>query len=460
MAMAEDLTWLPAWQIRELVGKREVSPVEVTEHFLGRIEEHDPTLKAFKTLDAEGARAQARAAEAAVSAGEPLGPLHGVPISVKEHIQVAGLPFMAPFGGPSRTARWDDLGVARLRDAGAVIVGTNTMMGTTSETPGTYNWDAEARNPWDPTRVPGWSSSGGAATAASRMLPVAIGSDGGGSTRLPAAYSGIVGVHPTAGLIPTVVYGAPVRRNPTGTIGPLTRHVLDAAITLQAMAGPDGRDFDCIQDDPGDYLATIEDGAEGLRLAWTDDYGFTPMYAFPGSDRIIATVRDAATGVTSLGASLETTDRRWEDFFPGLGGTAPLFGPSPDGTFDRTAYISGLELRQRNWDQFRALFRDHDLLLSPTSQLTAAPVEEWAARWEKGEGPVSFPHGTFAPHYTSHTHMFNWLGFPAVSVPCGFVDGLPVGLQIVGPPRSEARIFRLANAFQQAYPQLDHPPIS
>ena len=291
--MSEALTWMPAWQIRELIGKAEISPVEVTEHFLGRIEELNPTLKAFATLDAVGARAQAKRAEEAVLAGQPLGTLHGIPISAKEHIPIAGLPTQELFGPNVTVAVRDELGIARLRGAGAIVLGTNTQMGTAggatrqSDDPrafGAFNWEKEARNPWDPSRVPGWSSAGPAASAAARLVPIAIGSDGGGSTRLPGAYSGVVGVHPTSNLIPSVDYTG-LRPTPMLTIGPLCRDVVDAAIALQAMAGPDGRDFLCQQIDPPDYLEQVAAGAAGLRLGWTDDFGFTDMYAQEESPR-------------------------------------------------------------------------------------------------------------------------------------------------------------------------------
>jgi aspartyl-tRNA(Asn)/glutamyl-tRNA(Gln) amidotransferase subunit A len=452
-----ELTWMPAWKIRELIAAGEVSPVAVTEHFLGRIEEHGDTLRAFRHVDQAGAREQAKEAEARVGRGDELGPLHGIPVSVKEHISVAGLPVLL-LGVGERTARFDDLGVARLREAGAVIVGTNTMMGTQAPAPGEYNWDAEARNPWDPTRVPGWSSSGGAAATAAGLLPLTIGSDGGGSTRLPGAYSGLVAVHPTAGLVPTFNYGAQMRANPTGTIGPLTRDVTDAAITLQAMAGPDGRDFDCIQSEPPDYRAALAEGVDGLRLGWTDDYGFTSMYEFEESPRVVAAVRDAAKGFSTLGASLDTLDEQWEDFFPGLAGTMHLFAGT-GARIDKEQWNSAINLRDRNWRQFRDVFADHDLIVSATAQLLAPKVEDWAQYWG-GSGPVPFPHGVFAPHYTSHTHMFNWLGFPALNVPAGFVDGLPVGLQLVGWPGSEATILRAAHAFVAAYPREERPVVS
>jgi aspartyl-tRNA(Asn)/glutamyl-tRNA(Gln) amidotransferase subunit A len=460
--MNSELTWMPAWRIRELIVKREVCALEVVDHFLARIEEFDPVLKAFKHVDADGARKQAKVVDALRD--EPPGSLHGIPLSVKEHIAVAGMPIAGLFGdGSERIARNDDLAVTRLRSAGAIIVGTNTMMGTSAPGLFQFNWDREARNPWDPSRAPGWSSSGGAAAAAARLLPLAIGSDGGGSTRLPGAYCGVIGMHPTAGLVPTYNPVLKVRMNPTVTVGPLARDVTDVAITLQAMAGPDGRDFDCIQAPPPDMLSNLDDGVAGLRLTWTGDYGFTGKYAFEQSPRVVAAVRDTALPVVrGLGAMIEETNAVWEDFWPGYATTQFLFGGGPTGTTqvpERSAWIDAMETRGRNWSTFREVFGGNDLLLSATSQLLAPTIEDWAAWWG-GNGPVPFPHGTFAPHYTSHTHMFNWLGFPAASLPCGFVDGLPVGLQVIGWPGSEDRILRFAQAFLRANPRQEHPTIS
>jgi aspartyl-tRNA(Asn)/glutamyl-tRNA(Gln) amidotransferase subunit A len=467
--MSENFTWLPAWQIRDLIAKREVSPTEVTDHFLGRIEEFDGTLHAFLNLDRDGARRQAAAAEEAVVRGDEVGPLHGIPISVKSHIDVAGLPKATPRG--TEAARHDHLAVERLRAAGAVIVGHNTMMGSGADlsrmsSPGVFagfNWDVEARNPWDPSRAPGWSSSGGAATTVARLLPLALGSDGGGSTRLPAAYSGVVGVHPTGGLVPWMDY-SPYATRPGTTVGPLARDALDAATMLTAMSGPDGRDFVGLPLDIPAASSEIEGGADGLRLAWTDDYGFTDIYAREESPRVIALAREAAYGLRALGASVEPAGETWEDFWPGISvhhavySPGPILGPEAGLQVPAEQWEAALDLRQRNWLGFRRLFERFDLLLSVTSQLLAPPVETWDAWWTT-EGHT-FHHGTFAPDYCSHTWMFNWLAFPAVSVPCGFVDGLPVGLQIVGPPGSDARIMRLAAAFQKAFPRHERPPVS
>jgi Asp-tRNA(Asn)/Glu-tRNA(Gln) amidotransferase A subunit family amidase len=329
-----------------------------------------------------------------------------------------------------------------------------------------FNWDAEARNPWDTSKGPGWSSSGGAAATAAGLVPVALGSDGGGSTRLPAAYSGVVGVHPTRGLIPSVNYEHPTF-DLTTTIGPLARDVRDAAVVTQAMAGPDGRDYICIQGKTPDFLTSLEAGVEGQRFAWTDDFGYASLYAAEESPRVIAHVREAAFGLQDLGARVETTGEVWED--PKRGGgpaegepfvyqiavapsRAALPGHSPQ------AYQDAAEERARNWERFRRLFGTYDLLLSVTSQLVASSVEEWDNAWTNGG--QRYPHGTFAPTYVSHTVLFNLLGFPAVSVPCGFIDGLPVGLQIIGPPGREDVILRAASAFQNLYPGNERPTVS
>ncbi|SHN19599.1 amidase [Cryptosporangium aurantiacum] len=474
--MTEELTWLDAWSIRELIVRGEISATTVVDHFLGRIEEFNPTLRAFAHLDPTSARKQARLADEAQRQGDTLGPLHGIPIAVKENLSVAGVAFSFPRRGMSGVSAYDAIAVERLRAAGAVIVGTNTMMGTSAARPseaqpeapmvGMFNWAAEARNPWDTARVPGWSSAGGAAATAAGLLPVTIGSDGGGSTRLPAAFSGVVGVHPTQGLIPHVDYTRAALRL-TATNGPLTRSVRDAALVTQVLAGPDGRDYICIQQQPADYLAALEDGIDGMRLAWTDDYGFAAEHATEESPRVIALAREVAFGLHRAGAVVEETSMVWESARrgggPGVGepavyeidvsaNTHPLPATDPE------LYRAALEWRARNWEGFQSLFADYDLLLSVTSQHIAPTWEEWQDSWTTAKH-AAVP-GGYAEIYTAHTVLFNLLGFPAVTVPCGFVDGMPVGLQIVGPPSSEDRIFRLASAVQQAYPRSERPSLS
>lgn len=460
-----DLHWLSVEQLRDAIARREVSATEVTEHFIKRAEALDGVLHVYATLDKEGARRAAREADAAMKGGERLGPLHGVPTAIKDHLPVKGLLGHQVGATPASISTFDHIGVERLRKAGAIIMGTNSMLGAGGgggpAGEGRFkplNWDAEARNPWNVDYVPGWSSSGGAASVAAGLLPFAIGSDGGGSTRLPAAYSGVVGLHPTAGLIPELDYKKP--RPPAGiTSGPLTRHVRDAAIITQAMAGPDGRDPFSLQTEPDDFLARIEDGVQGMRFVWSDDFGFTDRYRAPESDRLIKLARAEADKLTRLGASVEETKVVFDDIMPHRMAQWLAFYPTeglPTPTAD--VFQAGFEARGRNWDRFRALFKTYDLFVSVTSQRLAMPLKPWEEAWTSGG--AKFPGGSFMGSYCSHTDMFNWLKFPAISVPCGFVDGLPVGLQIAGPPGSEAKIFRAAYAYQKAFPQLGHPPVS
>jgi Asp-tRNA(Asn)/Glu-tRNA(Gln) amidotransferase A subunit family amidase len=472
--MTDELTWLPAWRIRELIEKHEVSSSEVTEHFLGRIEEFNPTLRAFEQVDYAGAREQAKRADQAVSSGEELGPLHGIPTSVKSHIHVEGLRYVQ--GTENDVSTFDDICVERMRAAGAIIVGTNTMMGAGAnlklnrDEPGVFspfNWQAEALSPWDTTRVPGWSSSGGAASAAARLLPVTIGSDGGGSTRLPAAYSGVVGLHTSRGLIPHINYDRPTMLL-TASYGPLARYVRDAALFTRAMSGGDGRDYVSVQDDTPDPLLTIDRGIDGMRLAWTEDFGFASTYATEDSARIIDVARAAAQSLSTLGATVETTDEVWEDraaegtvrwtvepsVYEAMVGT----NATPLQPLDPILYREQAASRARNWDKFREFFNRYDVILSVTAQRIAPKVEDWERGWTV-DGP-SFPGGSFAPVYCSHTMIFNWMGFPAVSVPCGFIDGMPVGLQIAAWHGREDLVLRVAEAFQQAFPRAEHPAVS
>jgi aspartyl-tRNA(Asn)/glutamyl-tRNA(Gln) amidotransferase subunit A len=265
-----DLTWTPAWRIREMIGARQVSPMEVTDHFLTRIERLNPELHPFRQVDADGARAQARAAEAAVMAGEPLGPLHGIPLGLKEFLPIKGMSWMDLLVRTHREAPWDGLETERVRAAGAVVIGT-TAAGAVAQEFG--DSDRMPLNPWNTARVCGDSSSGSACATASAMTPLCIAGDGLGSTRLPAAFCGLVGLHCTRGLVPSFEWERLVTR-PITTYGPLTRDVRDAATVLSVLAGPDGREVMGLPDEPDDYLSRLEDGAKGMRLIWTDDFGY------------------------------------------------------------------------------------------------------------------------------------------------------------------------------------------
>jgi Asp-tRNA(Asn)/Glu-tRNA(Gln) amidotransferase A subunit family amidase len=436
--------------------------VEVTEHFLARIESLDPTLNAFRLVDRESARVQAKAAEVASKRGERLGPLHGIPIAVKEQVRLKGVVLM-PTMPNAAPAGADDILVERLREAGAIIVGTTTMPGM-GRAALMFQTDMDLakhpRNPWDPTRIPGSSSSGSAAAVAAGMLPLTIGTDGGGSTRLPAALSGTIGVHTSRGRIPYVNYDNPGYQF-TISSAPMTRDMRDAALVMSVICGADGRDPACLEDDVPDFVGAVSQDAGGMRFAWTDDFGFASMYGLAQTPAVIAAVRSAAEGFKKLGAKVERTNEKWEDFYHGFltFGAAYREGPAQRGEKPTVEQIrTQSELRGRNWDRFMRLLEDHDVLLSPTIQFTAFTVEEWDAAWNKdGE---KYPHGTFAPTYTADTHMFNWLGWPALSIPVGFVNGLPVGMQLITRPNREAQLYRAAAAFLKAYPRNERPTVS
>ncbi|MGE0307436.1 MAG: amidase [Acidimicrobiia bacterium] len=472
--MSDELTWMPAHQIRDLVAARQVSAVEVTDHFLGRIEELNPKIRAFEEVDHAGAREQARAVDAAIAAGEPAGAMAGIPVSVKSHIRVRGLALTTQTG--PEISQFDDICVERMRAVGAIVVGTNTMMGAGGgarpdpDNPGVFkpfNWDAEALSPWDTARVPGWSSSGGAAAAVARLLPVTIGSDGGGSTRLPAAYSGLVGLHTSRGLVPHIDYVRPTMLL-TASYGPLARDARDVALTTSVIGGPDGRDYVTLQAPSPDVMAHLDDGVEGMRLAWTEDWGHASRYATSDSARIIDVARQAAFGLRSLGATVEATDEVWEDraeFGTVRWTVEPAVYEAMVGTItqpvqkvDPELYRLQAESRGRNWEKFRKLFGEVDVVMSVTAQRIADTTADWDANWTVN-GP-QFPGGSFAPVYCSHTMIFNWMGFPAVSVPCGFIDGMPVGLQIASWHGREDLVMRVARAFQTAFPRDERPAVS
>jgi aspartyl-tRNA(Asn)/glutamyl-tRNA(Gln) amidotransferase subunit A len=454
--MTDELSWTAGWRLQELIRDRQVSPVEVVRHFLGRAEELDPVLRCYQQMDPTGALAQAAAAERAVLDGDMLGPLHGVPISIKAHIPVAGLDMYAMFGEPKPpvVAARDAPIVARLRTAGAIIMGTGVIPGMglshLRDREGRLTTDLanHSRNPWDLTRVPGSSSSGGAAAVAAGVLPFAIGSDGGGSTRLPAAWCGILGLHPTLGRVPNGGRGS---QNWNTTLGPLARDPRDVALLLQAIAGPEGGTIFSLQDEPPDYVAPIEGGVADLRFAWTDDFGYTGTYAGPESEKVVGVVRSAAHRLSELGASVEPSPVRWDDWWP-----SPMVMMNPTGVpYER--YQEAEDARVRWWTGLRAVFSQFDLLLSPTIQHIAFDVERWSAAWSTSSG--EYPNGSFVPTWTAHTFMHNWLGWPALSIPAGFVDGMPVGLQITGRPNGEALMLRAASAFLGAFPCPQPPPV-
>jgi len=491
----DELTWLPATRLRDMIAKKEVSALEVTNHFLARIERLNPLLHAFVHVDPDGARRAAREADKAVANGKPLGPLHGVPMGIKDQIWAKGLPSTC---GSQVFANFrpsfDGTIVERLRAAGAIIVGT-TNMPEFAAWPRSKSYVAgEAVNPWDTSRIPGASSGGSGAAVAAGMVPVAIGTDGGGSTRIPASLCGLVGVLPTFGRVPG--YGG-FHCGLRGSAGPMARSVRDAAVVLQIISGPDPRMSRAIQTPAPDGLTGLETGVRGMRVAWSPDFGrlkpdpavlasaqlAAHALAGAGADVTMSTalishpwgngdlLADLQRAVGQGGFEMEPVGdvpdtsmmEKWliESSVTGI----PCFELPPIKKFlaEHSGLLSppqrlmskfppnlnGLPSDKELHGQLDPIFAKHDVICSPT-MLTVAP---------------SVPPGWAIPYDnmymgTDFTFIANTMGYPAVTVPCGLVRGLPVGLQILGQWGSEATVLRVARAVEAALPQMGSPPIA
>ena len=449
-----DPTWLSAWQIRDAIVEGRISALAVTEHFLSRIARLDNTLHAFRDVKPDLARKQARAADAALANGEKPGLLFGVPVAVKEAIEVEGLTSVIPAGhglqnkGVARIGIEDAISVERLRNAGAIIIGTTVMPGM-GRGAGMADLQDHPRNPWDPARVPGSSSAGSAAAVASAMVPLALGGDGGGSTRLPAALCGVIGIHPTTGRVPDVDYDKDYFRLLTGTFGPISRDVRDIAVTLKAISGPDGRDMMSTLHPPApDYIHHLGQELSETRIGWTEDFGFASAYFNAESPALIEHAHQAAHGMRDIGVSLEKSGIKAESFWPHVAATMGFYdGVKQDPEAVRTA----LQVRKRNRAVFDGEFEKFDFLLSPTAVFTAPTVEHWAESWREL---------SFAPQYTATTFMFNWIMLPAITLPVGFLNGMPVGIQLIGQADSEPRMLQVAEAFMARFPQNRRPEVS
>ena len=472
--MDSELAFAPATEIRRLVAGGEISAVELTRLFYRRIESLNPRLNAYLTLCPDEALASAQAADDAVRRGDPLGLLHGVPISVKDLELTQGVRTTmgsAVFG--DRVPEIDSIVVARVKAAGAVILGkTNTpefgQSGTTENRLG-----APCRNPWNTDCTPGGSSGGAAAALAAGLCTLATGSDGGGSIRIPASFSGVTGIKPSQGRVPRYGgYGGPAV-NHFSQSGPMSRTVRDTALLLQALAGPDSRDPNTLTDPPPDYLAALEGGVKGWRIAWSDDLGYAAV-----DPEVVQITRAAAQRFQEMGAVVsEAAPEIAGDPFPAF---APVFGtasytayadlyperrheltPYVQNTFDAASQYSAADLSRalayvdRHRRRFAEFFDAYDLLLTPAMAVTAFPI---------GQHPTSIAGREVTPWwgYLPFTFPINMSGQTAASVPCGFsAAGLPVGLHLVGPSGAEGRVLRAMAAFEEAQPWAQHrPPVS
>jgi aspartyl-tRNA(Asn)/glutamyl-tRNA(Gln) amidotransferase subunit A len=411
---------------------------------------------------ADDARSKARAAEAAVQRGDELGPLHGVPVGVKDQMNVTGA--HVTFGTQllaDYVATEDAPVVAGVRRAGGIIVGMTTMP--------EFGWQGISwsplygmtHNPWSLDRSAAGSSAGSGAAVAAGLVPLAIGSDGAGSIRMPASFCGIVGLKPTYGRV--AMYPVSVSELVTH-YGPMARTVRDTAALLQAISGPDPRDPHCLPASDDEYLASCEGGVAGLKIAYSPDLGYATVNAEVAKLAAEAAKRFEALGATVVVATPGFADPIWAADQYLWAGAANRAYPRLQEMRERMdpGFVQAVEIMaQRSlFDSAKArlvrleisatmgrFFGEYDLLLTPTMADTAFGLD----RTEAPYGP------TLA--WSPFTYPFNLTGEPAITVPCGWsTAGLPVGLQIVGPRFAEGRVLRAAAAFEAAQPWAGRRP--
>ena len=469
-----DLTFLSAVEMARLVREKKISPVELAHAHLAKIERLNPKLNAFVHVDAERVLREARDAEAAVMSGTVLGPLHGVPISIKSSIEVAG--FRCEAGTRLRAgvvATQDAPLVARLRKAGAIVLGvTNTPeMLMAWETDNLLH--GRTNNPWDLERTPGGSSGGEAAAIAAGMSAGGVGSDGGGSIRVPAHFSGICGLKPTPGRIPSTGH-FPASGGPfalIGVVGPMARTVADLTAFFAAIQGPDDGDT-CAA--PVPLRPTSKEEAKALRIGYFEDDGRTPV-----TPEIRSAVRKAADALQRAGFQvepfrpdgLEEARVLWKKFFVSVGGM--LIRPMFEG---READLSPVLKQFLDWSaaepaltgesvldawfrrdvaraQFLAQMRKFPILLCPAAAIPAFRHGERS--WSIDGRTVNYLDAW------SYTEWFNLLGAPAAVVPVSHSsEGLPIGVQIVGRPWEEEQVLAVAAALERECGAWEIPPIA
>jgi len=468
--VSAELCFLSATELVARYRARELSPVEVTRAVLDRIRALNPRLNAYCLVDEEGAVAAARASEARWANETPAGPLDGVPASIKDLVLTKGWPTLRGSKTVDPAGPWNDdaPATARLRESGVVLLGKTC----TPE----YGWKGVTdsaltgitRNPWNLERTPGGSSGGASAQLAAGMGHLAVGTDGGGSIRIPSGFAGVSGIKAHFGRVPAWPL------SPMGTVahvGPMARSIADVALMLNVLARPDARDWHALPYDGTDWTKSLGDGVRGLRIAYSPRLGYV-KYVHP---EVEARVADAVKVLAQLGARVEQVDPDLPDaretFW--VHWTSGAFNALRRLPADKLAlvesglreafevgsrhalgtYLDAVATRTQIGERMKRFHLDWDLLVTPTLAVPAfevgrvAPEAPAAARndWTWWT-PFSFP--------------FNLTQQPAASVPCGFTaDGLPVGLQLVAPAYREDLCLRAAHAFQSVTDHLRRPPL-
>jgi len=455
-----DIAFLAA---RELVAdyrRKTLSPVEVTKALLRRLDRLEPALNAFVLVARESALDQARAAEARWAKGEPLGLLDGVPVTIKDLFLTKGWPTLRGSRLVRRDQDWNEDAppVARLREHGAVLLGKTTMPDFGWKAVGDSPLTGVTRNPWSLAHTPGGSSAGAAAALAAGIAPLALGTDGGGSIRIPCAFCGLPGLKPSFGRVP---HYPPSAFGLVAHSGPMARDVGDLALMLTVITGADDRDVYALPPERRDWTEGLEEGVKGLRIAFSPTLGYARV-----DGEIAAATAAAAQRFAELGATVETVDRLFDDparawltlWWSGAAKAMSAFSagerqradPGLEAAAQQGARLSAIDYVTADIERnalalaMAKFHRRYDLLLTPSVAVPAlkagellsdpATQKEWI-EWS----PFSYP--------------FNLTRQPAVSVPCGLTKaGLPIGLQIVGRMYDDALVLRAARAFERAAP--------
>jgi aspartyl-tRNA(Asn)/glutamyl-tRNA(Gln) amidotransferase subunit A len=467
MASEMDVAYASAVSLLDLYRRRAVSPVEVTRLILERLDAAQPKINAFCLVDRDGALAAAAKSAARWLRGEPAGRLDGVPVTIKDLILMRGFPTLRGSRLVARDQGWseDAPAVTRLREAGAVIIGKTTTPEFGWKALGDSPLTGITCNPWNLARTPGGSSAGAAAACAAGIGPLHLGSDGAGSIRIPAAFTGIFGFKPSFGRVPA---HPPSPMGLLSHVGPIGRNVEDAALMLTVLAGPDDRDPYALPPDGKDYCDRLEGGVRGWRIAYAPTLGYAKV------DReIAAATAEAARQFEALGATVEQIDKVFDSprdalFTLWAAGAAKLLAGFPGSSRDlidpgliatamegerisAVEYLDADLLRTALGRQMAEFHRTYDLLLTPMMPVPALPVGQ----------DLNDP--------TTERHWFDWSPFsypfnmtrqPAASIPCGLTGaGLPIGLQIVGPLYGDDRVLQAAHAFEMTQP-VRRPPMA
>jgi aspartyl-tRNA(Asn)/glutamyl-tRNA(Gln) amidotransferase subunit A len=447
---------LTATELLAAYRSGELSPVEATETALERIESLDPQVNAFCLVDADSALASAKASAQRWLRGEPAGALDGVPVSIKDILLTRGWPTRRGSRTVDPAGPWEVDGphVARVREQAAVVVGKTTTPELAWKGVTDSPLTGITRNPWDTSRTAGGSSGGSAAAVLLGMGPLSLGTDGGGSVRIPAGFTGTTALKPTYGRVPH--YPA----SPFGTlahVGPMTRTAADAALLLDVVSGADVRDPWALAP-TGSAVAALGTGVAGLRIAVSPTLGYVDVHP-----QVAAAFAAAVQVFTELGAEVEEADPGFTDpveafellWFSGVAKSLEHLGPDERAQMDPALvavaeqgaqasaldYLTAMAVRNDLGIRMGEFHTRYDLLLTPTLPIPA---------FEAGvEVPAGWPRKRWTS-WTPFTYPFNMTQQPAVSVPCGFADNLPVGLQIVGPRHADNAVLAAAHAYQQA----------